>query len=128
VDEEKVRILSMVKEGKITPEEGMKLLEALGDSVQEEDDVPVQGKAKWFRVRITDTRTNKPKVSVNLPISIVDWALRTGGKVAAFGGADLGGMGVDLEELRVAINSGLKGKIIDVTDDDDGQHVEIVIE
>lgn len=128
MDEEKVRILSMVKEGKITPEEGMKLLEALGESVQEEDDVPVQGKAKWFRVRITDTRTNKPKVSVNLPISIVDWALRTGGKVAAFGGADLGGMGVDLEELRVAINSGLKGKIIDVTDDDDGQHVEIVIE
>jgi len=127
VEEERVRILEMVKEGKISPEEGIKLLEALETS--KEDQVEsAQSKAKWFRVRVTDLKTNKPKVTVNLPFGLVDWALRTGSKVAAFGGADLNGMGINLEELRAAINYGLRGKIVDVTDEDTGQHVEIVVE
>ena len=127
MEEERVRILGMVKEGKITPEEGIKLLEALETSTEDQVDT-TQGKAKWFRVRITDVKTNRPKVSVNLPIGLVDWALRTGSRVAAFGGADLNGMGINLEELRAAINFGVRGKIIDVIDEDQGQHVEIIVE
>ncbi len=128
MEEERVRILAMVKEGKITPEEGIKLLEALEISVEDQAMESTQGKAKWFRVRITDTRTNKPKVTVNLPISLVDWALRTGTKVASFGGADLNGMGINVEELRAAINFGLKGKIVDVMDEESGDHVEVTVE
>jgi len=128
LDEERIRILSMVKEGKITVEEATKLLEALESSAVEDEELPPQGKAKWLRIRVSDVKTNKPKVSVNLPIGIVDWALRTGSRVAAFGGADLNGMGINLEELRAAINFGLRGRIIDVTDDEQSQHVEIVVE
>ena len=128
MEEERVRILGMVKEGKITPEEGIKLLEALETSTEDQMMESSQGKAKWFRVRITDVKTNKPKVSVNLPIGLVDWALRTGSRVASFGGADLNGMGINVEELRAAINFGLKGKIIDVVDEEDGQHIEIIVE
>ena len=128
MEEERVRILAMVKEGKITPEEGIKLLEALEISAEDQAMESTQGKAKWFRVRITDTRTNKPKVTVNLPISLVDWALRTGTKVASFGGADLNGMGINVEELRAAINFGLKGKIVDVMDEESGDHVEVTVE
>ncbi|MEX0974688.1 MAG: hypothetical protein WD024_04960 [Bacillota bacterium] len=127
MEEERVRILGMVKEGKITPEEGIKLLDALETSTEDQME-STQGKAKWFRVRITDVKTNRPKVSVNLPIGLVDWALRTGSRVAAFGGADLNGMGINLEELRAAINFGVRGKIIDVIDEDQGQHVEIIVE
>jgi hypothetical protein len=128
MEEERVRILGMVKEGKITPEEGIKLLEALETSTEDQADLAPSGKAKWFRVRVTDVKTNKPKVTVNLPIGLVDWALRTGSRVAAFGGADLNGMGINLEELRAAINFGVRGKIIDVTDEDGGEHVEIIVE
>lgn len=128
MDEERIRILSMVKESKITVEEATKLLEALESSTVEDEELPPQGKAKWLRIRVSDVKTNKPKVSVNLPIGIVDWALRTGSRVAAFGGADLNGMGINLEELRAAINFGLRGRIIDVTDDEQSQHVEIVVE
>jgi hypothetical protein len=128
LDEERIRILSMVKEGKITVEEATKLLEALESSMVEDEELPPQGKAKWLRIRVSDVKTNKPKVSVNIPIGIVDWALRTGSRVAAFGGADLNGMGINLEELRAAINFGLRGRIIDVTDDEQSQHVEIVVE
>lgn len=127
MEEERFRILAMVKEGKISPEEGIKLLEALDTASEDQVESP-QTKAKWFRVRVTDAKTNRPKVSVNLPIGLVDWALRTGSRVAAFGGADLNGMGINLDELRAAINFGLKGKIIDVTDEDGGEHVEIIVE
>lgn len=126
MEEEKVRVLNMVKEGKVTVEEAMKILEALG-TPQEEPELR-ESKAKWFRVRITDLKTNTPKVSVNLPIGLVDWALRTGTKVASLGGVDLNGMGVNIEELRAAINHGLRGKIIDVVDEEDGTRVEIVVE
>jgi hypothetical protein len=126
VEEEKIRILNMVKEGTITVEEATKLLEAL-ETPQEEPEIS-GSKAKWFRVRITDLKTNKVKVSVNLPIGLVDWALRTGTKVASFGGVDLNGMGVNLEELRSAINYGLKGKIIDVVDEEEQTHVEVSVE
>ena len=126
MEEEKIRILNMVKEGTITVEDATKLLEAL-ETPQEEPEL-TGSKAKWFRVRITDLKTNRPKVSLNLPIGLVDWALRTGTKVASIGGVDLNGMGVNLEELRAAINYGLRGKIIDVMDEEDGTHVEIVVE
>ncbi|MGI6633438.1 MAG: SHOCT-like domain-containing protein [Bacillota bacterium] len=126
MDDEKVRVLNMVKEGKISVEEATKILEALS-TAEEEPELP-QSKSKWFRVRITDLKTNRPKVSVNLPIGLVDWALRTGTKVASVGGVDLNGMGVNLEELRSAINYGLKGKIIDVVDEEDQTHVEIIVE
>ncbi|HHX28217.1 MAG: SHOCT-like domain-containing protein [Bacillota bacterium] len=126
MEEERVRVLNMVKEGKITVEEAMKILEALG-TPEEEPEAP-QSKARWLRVRITDLKTNKPKVSVNLPIGLVDWALRTGTKVASFGGVDLNGMGVNLEELRSAINYGLKGKIIDVVDEEEQTHIEVLVE
>lgn len=126
MEEEKIRILNMVKEGTITVEEATKLLEAL-ETPQEEPEIS-GSKAKWFRVRITDLKTNKVKVSVNLPIGLVDWALRAGTKVASFGGVDLNGMGVNLEELRSAINYGLKGKIIDVVDEEEQTHVEVSVE
>lgn len=126
MEEEKVRVLNLVKEGKISVEEAMKVIEALG-APESEPDLP-QSKAKWFRVRVTDLKTNRPKVSVNLPIGLVDWALRTGTKVASVGGVDLNGMGVNLEELRTALNYGLKGKIVDVVDEEDQAHVEIVVE
>lgn len=126
MEEEKIRILNMVKEGTITVEEATKLLEAL-ETPQEEPEIS-GSKAKWFRVRITDLKTNRAKVSVNLPIGLVDWALRAGTKVASFGGVDLNGMGVNLEELRSAINYGLKGKIIDVVDEEEQTHVEVSVE
>lgn len=126
MEDERVRVLNLVKEGKLSVDEATKILEAL-NTTEDEPEVP-QSKAKWFRVRVTDLKTNRPKVSVNLPFGLVDWALRTGSKFASVGGVDLGGMGIDLEELRSAINYGLRGKIVDVVDEEDQVHVEVVVE
>ena len=36
--------------------------------------------------------------------------------------------GVDMSSVMDALRSGVTGKIIDVTDDEDGEHVEIYVE
>jgi hypothetical protein len=84
--------------------------------------------AKWLRVRVTDLKTDTAKVTVKVPMSIVSWGLRMGSKMSNLGGANLGEMGVNLEELREAMNSGLTGRIVDVTDEQKGEHVEIFVE
>jgi hypothetical protein len=36
--------------------------------------------------------------------------------------------GVDMSNVMDAVRTGMTGKIIDVTDDEDGEHVEIYVE
>ncbi|MBP8614008.1 MAG: hypothetical protein KBI40_04035 [Firmicutes bacterium] len=128
MDEERLRVLQMLKEGKITAEEAVGLLEAMDLPTDvAESDVP-QTPAKWLRIRVTDLGSNKPKVMVNLPMKLVNWALKTGNKFSSVGGVDIDDMGVDLNELSEALSYGFRGKLIDVVDEDEGQHVEIVIE
>lgn len=128
MEEERIRILQMLKDGKITVDEGLKLLEALETTeTQLETDIP-QARAKWLKIRITEQGKEKPKVMVNLPMGLVDWALKTGNKFASFGGVDIDEMGVDLNQLRVALVHGGRGKLVDVIDDDENQHIEIFME
>ncbi len=128
MEEERIRILQMLKDGKITVDEGLKLLEALEPTeTQLETDIP-QARAKWLKIRITERGKEKPKVMVNLPMGLVDWALKTGNKFASLGGVDIDEMGVDLNQLRVALVHGGRGKLVDVIDDDENQHIEIFME
>jgi len=128
MDEERIRVLQMLKEDKITAEEALSLLEAMEASTEvSESDVP-QTPARWLKIRVTDLGANKPKVMVNLPMKLVNWALKTGSKFSSVSGVDLDEMGVDLNDLSEALSYGFRGKLIDGIDEDEGQHVEIVIE
>lgn len=125
--EERMKILQMIQEGKITAEEGAKLLSALTSSAKGKKIVsrgPGAGtRARWLRVRVTDMSSGKAKVNVNLPLSLIDAGLNIAGHFAD----DL-----DTDDIMTAIhdalNENISGKIIDVVDGDDGEHVEIFIE
>lgn len=120
--EERIKILKMVDEGKITAEEGAKLLAALSESrssARKPGMRTTTGSARWLRVRVTDTITGKAKATVNLPIGLVDAGLNIASQYAP---------GIAFDELIEAINTGAEGKIIDVYDEEDGEHVEIFIE
>ena len=120
--EERLKILKMIDEGKISAEEGAKLLAALAESRQPKSKTPMRtatGSARWLRVRVTDTFTGKTKATVNLPLRLVDAGLNIASQYAP---------NVAFDELVEAINAGAEGKIIDVMDDEDGEHVEIFIE
>jgi len=121
-NEERLKILKMIDEGKITAEEGAKLLSALSESRKGARKVSIRtsaGGARWLKVRVTDMVSGRAKATVNLPLGLVDAGLNIASKYAP---------DVAFDELVEAINAGAEGKIIDVYDEEDGEHVEIFIE
>jgi len=122
--EERMKILKMIEEGKLSAEEGTKLLAALSQKRPTAPRAPgsMPGGAKWLRIRVTDTRTGRSKASVQIPLTLVDAGLKIGAHFAPEV------EGVDMSNVMDALQAGVTGKIIDVTDDEDGEHVEIYIE
>ncbi|HBT48448.1 MAG TPA: hypothetical protein DEA61_01000 [Caldanaerobacter subterraneus] len=123
--EERLRILKMVEEKKITAEEAAELLKAL--EVEEEVEVrKIPRKFRWLKIKVTDINTNKAKVNLSIPYSLVAWGMRIAGK---FTPRDIvESHGIDFEGLLKALEEGETGKIIDVYDEEDGEHVEISLE
>ena len=120
--DERMKILKMIDEGKISAEEGARLLAALALSRRPERKNPLTGtgsEARWLRIRVTDMKNGKAKATVNLPLGLVDAGLNIASQYAPE---------VAFDELINAINAGAQGKIIDVVDEEDGEHVEIFIE
>ena len=121
-NEERLKILKMIDDGKITAEEGARLLSMLSESRKPARKPALaggRGGARWLRIRVTDMVTGKAKATVNLPLGLVDAGLNIASKYAPE---------VAFDELVEAINAGAEGKIIDVYDEEDGEHVEIFIE
>jgi len=133
---EKIKILEMIQEGKITPAEGMDLLKAL-----EETEVKPSspGPDRFLRVRVSGDKTKK--VNINIPLKL----MKAFSKVAVFGmkfipedahlemqkkGIDLTSM--NLEELIQIIDQGLvdeKLVDIDVEDQEEGRvRVEVYVD
>jgi len=131
--EDKVKILTMLEEGKIKVEEAVRLLEAL-----EGTEKPV-GKAKWLRIRVYEKGKDEPKVKINLPFSLV----RLFGRIGKFKeripsrvqerlkekGIELDEEGFEnLDKLIEEEGGGGRVTIADVVDDEDGEKIEIYIE
>jgi len=120
--EERLRILKMIQDGTITAEEGAKLLDALEEPVPKGE--PSEGGAapRWFRVRVTDLKSGKNKVNVNIPMGLVDVGLKIGARFAP----DIEGF--DFAQVAEAIRQGVQGKIADIEDVEEGERVEIYVE
>ena len=122
--EERMKILKMVEEGKISAEQGAQLLAALNESRKSAGPAAgtSSGDARWFRVRVTDLATGKTKVNVNIPMGLVNAGIKMGARFAP---------GFDSEQMSAiadALRSGASGKIIETTDEEDGERVEIFVE
>ena len=123
--EERMQILKMIEQGTISAKEGAELLRALdkGKSGSFSPE-PLKGSSnpRWFRVRVTDLTNGRNKVNVNIPIGLVQVGLKMGARFAPEA------EGVDFEQIMEAIRNGQQGKIMDVTDDEGGERVEIFVE
>jgi hypothetical protein len=125
--EERLKILRMIQDGKITAEEGAQLLSSLesGQAAGAETRRAAnaaRGPSRWFRVRVTDTDTGKTHVNLRLPVSLLHAGIKMGARFSPEV------EGLDVNQLIETINSGAVGKVVDVFDDEDGEHVEIFIE
>ncbi len=129
-NEERLKILSMLQDGVINAEQAANLLESLS-----EENVEAKKSAqafafssggarggKFFRVRVTDTDSGKTRVNIRLPIGLVGAGLKMGMKFSP----EI--EGIDVETLQDFLSNGAIGQIVDVFDDNDGEHVEVFIE
>ena len=123
-EEERLQILQMVEEGKLSAVEAVGLLNALAKDARPTPQVETPAKTgeRFFRVRVTDTRSGRHKVMVTLPLSLMDWGLRIGARFSP----DV--PDINFQELSDLMRSTTDGKLVDVLDEEDGEHVEIFID
>jgi len=121
--EERMKILKMIEEGKISAADGAKLLAALSSAdARKASSFAATGGNRTLRVRVTDAATGRAKVNVSLPMLLVEVGLKVGARFAPQLESE------QIEVINEALRSGMSGKIIDVVDEEDGEHVEIFIE
>ena len=122
--EERLKVLQMLEDGKISPEEASSLLRALGRG-QEGGAARGYGaptENRFLRIRVTDLASGTSKVNVTIPLGLVGVGLRIAERFAP------DAQGIDMGELEETILSGAKGKIVEVMDAEDNERVEIYVE
>ena len=131
-DCERLRILQLLEQQKITAAEASELLTALGERSRgpgrggrgrwlAEELAPASDRARWFRVRVTDERTGQVRTNVSVPIGMVGFGL---GFARRF--RNVPGVGM-VDEMFEAVRSGRRGTIFDVSNEG-GERVEILID
>lgn len=129
MNEEIMRVLRMVEEGKISADKAKELIDALGDTSKNTDVVvPTRYEDKFLRVKVLGH--DGDKVNVQLPIKVIKEIINVGGKlpISTF----VKGMDeVDMSELMNTLTSCLEnesiGEIVDICSSE-GDIVKVAIE
>lgn len=127
-EDERMMVLKLLKDGKITADEAAKLLETIEKTdpkkkkAQVEELEEIKGQGKFFRVKITDATNGKIRANIRIPLSVMG----AGAKFGAHFAPQING--IESEDLMKAVRDGEVGKILDVFDEEDNEHVEIYIE
>jgi hypothetical protein len=122
-DDAVARILGLVAEGRLTPEEASRLLDALDGSTGQRPagagTMPPpardrrEGPATSLRIQVLDT--GRPVVNLRVPLSLGRAALE---RVPGLSDATS-------DRIREAIEAGITGPILDIDEGDDGVRISI---
>ncbi|UCF97463.1 MAG: hypothetical protein JSV89_20170 [Spirochaetaceae bacterium] len=122
ISSEKMKILEMLQEGTIKADEAAKLLDALEES--DEQRTPSEP-GKVLKIKVSDKNTGAVKVNMGLPLGFARFLKDL---IPASERARIESQGVDLDAVFTSLDSGAKGKLVDVEDVRDGHLIEIWIE
>jgi hypothetical protein len=122
--EETLKILKMVEDKKISAEEAAKLLEALESSAGIEKSSQ-EKYGKTLRIKVFEGDLSKPKVNVNIPLTIVKFI---GKLMPDRVKTKLDEYNVSFEQIMEMIEKGETGKLVEVEDTEENERVEIYIE
>ena len=100
MNEEKMMILKMLQNGKISAKEAAKLLESLdsGEKEGKKKKEHANRRGKFIRVKVTDTKTGKSRANIRVPINLLRVANKFGGKF------NLDIDGVTIDEIQASIS------------------------
>jgi hypothetical protein len=123
-NEERLKILQMLEDGKISADEASTLLRALEGGGQQRPFSPALAgtDGRYFHVHVTNLETGAEKINVTIPMGLVKVGLRMAERFAPEF------EDIDMAELEELIASGATGKLVEVTDTGDGERVEIYVE
>lgn len=125
--QERLAVLRMIDEGKITAEEGYQLLKALetgspnsvaGSRVRFHPSL----KGRTVRLHVFDMARNRSKATASVPASLLEAGLR----IAAHYAPGLQGMNTD--QLLQTLAEGVQGRVLEVLDESSKVKVEVFIE
>ena len=141
-------ILDLLASGKISAEEASELLSALStapeapeppaqplnveiaDAFEEPFAPPTPEKPqplkknglRWFHVNVRNLETGKSKVTVNIPLPLVNFGLKVGRHFSP----ELDGL--DWDELSGLLQETGQGILVDVQDEEGNEHVRVYID
>lgn len=118
--EERMRILKMVEHGQVSAEEGAQLLSAV-----EEGSTPGRSRAmtgRSLRVRVTDLGTQRQKVNVTIPTSLISTGLKLGARLIPEANS------ATMSDLLRSIENGATGRIFEAQNPDQNERIEIIVE
>ena len=116
-DVNRIEVLKMVEAGQLSAADAAAKLAA-----PKKPGVTVtmpSGQMRWLHVRVTDLDTGQPKVTVNLPMSLVQVGLSIGSRFAP----ELDGL--DWQTIADALNDEATGRLVEVEDLEKGERVEV---
>lgn len=141
--EERMLILKMIDEGKISADEGARLLAAIqapedesSSGGSEEAEAPSTrnnfasnlskarsvtnhaASARNIRLRVSDSQTDQERIDVNVPLKIVEFGLRFVPET----------IDERIENIRTAVYAGKAGPVLDIKDSGGDNRVEISLE
>ena len=119
---EKMKILEMLQQGTIKAEEAAKLLDALEEGGEEK---PPSEPGKVLKIKVSDKHSGAVKVNMGVPLGFARFIKDL---IPASERARIESQGVDLDSVFTNLDSGTKGKLVDVEDVRDGHLIEIWIE
>lgn len=120
MQQERMRILKMLEEGKITAEDAARLLDAAPCDQAAETG---RREGKRIRVQVTDPRTGKQTANLTVPVGLAKFAMKF---LPAKTKQDLADDGIDVEHILAQVMAEHTGKIVDV--ESDGGNVQVFIE
>jgi hypothetical protein len=124
MNEEKMKILKMLEEKKVSSAEAMELLEALS-RLEGREARPVKSGGRFLKIRVCEGDSPEAKVNVNIPMA---WSRFMAPFIEQKIARKLKEKGceMDMKKISEALEAGEVGKIIDINTGDN--KVEISIE
>ena len=123
MDEDRMQILKMLEEGKITSDDAAKLLDAMELDRPADGAATGAGGSKRLLIKVTDVRTGRKKVNVKIPLALAKIATKF---IPPKSKRQLAEEGVEVDAVLSQVLTGNIGKIIDIESDED--LVEVTIE
>ena len=130
---ERKEILELLAKGKISADEAADLLTNpqpedpadLKVKIPVDEMVVAKGDGKtpsWLHVRVKDLKSGRNKVTVNIPLGMMKFGLQIGRKFSP----ELDQ--IDWNELTGAMQEMEAGILVDVQDEEDGEHVQVYVD